>query len=203
MTEGAAGKTGVVISGENPGLTLYRPGTDDVIVRASYWRSVYSAGGDGNALLIWVNPDDAPEGLTAPHAIYTDNPAMARIVTDRFTQYFGGFDQLGFGGMQTSLARFTQDGDGRWYHRVTCNTGDMMLELTWANPLQHNLLQRDNYELGPSSYTLATVICPCAFGSLAMNEHTLAGEARVTEGETMSSSAFLAFSETWVGPLEG
>ncbi len=195
--------TGVVISGENPGLTLYRAGTDEVILRASYWRSVYSAGGDGNALLIWVDPSVMPTGTTAPHAIFTDNPAVARIVTDRFTQYFGGFDTLGFGEMDTTNARFSQDGDGRWYHRVVCNTGEMVIELTWVEPIAHNLVQNNDYTLGPSTYTLATVICPCRQAQVMLNGTLIEGDVRVTEGDSTSSSAFLAFSETWVGPLAG
>lgn len=193
--------TGVVISGENPGLTLYRAGTDEVILRASYWRSVYSAGGDGNALLIWVDPSVAPAGMTAPYAIFTDNPAMARIATDRFTQYFGGFDALGFGEMDTTHARFAQDGDGRWYHRIVCNTGTLVIELTWWDVIAHNMVQNNGYSLGASTYTLATVICPCRAAQVILNGTSIEGEVRVTEGDSTMSSAFLAFSETWVGPL--
>ncbi|MCC6935054.1 MAG: hypothetical protein IT333_00955, partial [Thermomicrobiales bacterium] len=55
----------IVFSGENPGLTLYKPGTDQVIAKVSYWRCVYSAAGDGNATLIWVDPEASGLGEAA------------------------------------------------------------------------------------------------------------------------------------------
>ena len=59
----------IIFSGENPGLTLYKPGTDQVIAKVSYWRCVYSGAGDGNAMLIWVDPEASGLGSAAPHAI--------------------------------------------------------------------------------------------------------------------------------------
>ena len=37
----------VVFAGENPLILLYRPGGDNVVAVASYWRYVYSAEGEG------------------------------------------------------------------------------------------------------------------------------------------------------------
>ena len=126
----------VVFSGENPGLVLFKPGTDEVVAAASFWRCVYSEHGEGNALIIWTDKDSSGLGGNAPHAIYTDNPGVARLVTDRFTQHFERFQDRGFGGMETRHARFFQDSDSRWYHRVVCNTGYAVIELTWWDVLE-------------------------------------------------------------------
>ena len=101
-----ADKQTITFSGENPGLTLYKPGTEQVIAAVSYWRCVYSEHGDGNATIIWVDPKESGLGDAAPHAIYTDNPGVGRLVAERFTQHFGNFKNLGFGEMETTNARF-------------------------------------------------------------------------------------------------
>ncbi|MDQ3549577.1 MAG: hypothetical protein M3439_12255 [Chloroflexota bacterium] len=193
-----ADKQTIVFSGENPGLTLYKPGTEQVIAAVSYWRCVYSEFGDGNATLIWVDPQESGLGDLAPHAIYTDNPRVGRLVADRFTQHFGTFKDLGFGEMETPSARFFQEGDGRWYHHVVTNTGDAVIDLNWWDIIQHELVQRTDYEVGPTKWDLATVICPCKSASIMVNNKSVTGEVRWKDDDSgTNSSAFLAFSETW------
>jgi hypothetical protein len=188
----------VVFSGENPGLTLHKPGTEQVVAAVSYWRCVYSEHGDGNAALVWVDPVESGLGDAAPHAIYTDNSAMARLVTERFTQHFGGFKDRGFMSVEPTHARFFQEGDGRWYHRVVANTGSKVLELTWWDVLDYQLRQRSDYQLGLTRWDLATVICPCRSATISVSNRAVPGEVRwSTDGDSPQSSAFLAFSETW------
>ena len=50
---------------------------------------------------------------------------------------------------------------------------------------------------GPERFDITTVICPCRDGAIIVNGRQLPGEVRVPE-DPMASSAFLAFSETWV-----
>lgn len=190
----------VVFSGENPGLTLMRPGTDERVAAASYWRCVYSEHGEGNALLIWADPDGSGLGELAPHAIYTDNPGVAKLVTERFTRHFGGFSDLGFENMETTFARFTQDSDSRWYHRVVCNDNSQIIELTWWDVQDYQPVNNAGYELGGTSWQLMTLICPCASAKIEVSNQAAQGEPRVTHDDNgrPSSSAFLAFSETWV-----
>ena len=188
----------VIFSGENPGLTLYRPGTEQVVAAVSYWRCVYSEHGDGNALLIWVDPAGSGLGELVPHAIYTDNVRMARLVTERFTQHFGGFKDRGFVALEPTFARFFQEGDGRWYHHVVANPGDSVVDLNWWDIIDYQLRQRSDYQLGPTSWDLATVICPCKSASIMVNNRPVTGDVRwSTDGDQPQSSAFLAFSETW------
>jgi hypothetical protein len=189
----------VIFSGENPGLTLYKPGTEQVVAAASYWRCVYSEHGEGNALLIWVDPDGSELGDLAPHAIYTDNPGVAKLVAERFTQHFGTFSEHGFGSMEPTHARFFQESDSRWYHRVVANPGSNVIELVWWDVAEYQMVNRKDYQLGPSTWDLATVICPCKSAEIRVSNQPVAGEVRFkSEGDQASSSSFLAFSETWV-----
>lgn len=139
----------VIFSGENPGLTLYKPGTEQVVAAASYWRCVYS--------------------------------------------------EHGFGSMEPTHARFFQESDSRWYHRVVANPGSNVIELVWWDVAEYQMVNRTDYQLGPSTWDLATVICPCKSAEIRVSNQPVAGEVRFTsEGQQASSSSFLAFSETWV-----
>jgi hypothetical protein len=190
----------VVFSGENPGLTLYKPGTEERVAAVSYWRCVYSEHGEGNAVLIWADPEGSGLGELAPHAIYTDNPGVARLVTERFTRHFGGFSDLGFENVEPTHARFFQESDSRWYHRVVCNDASTVVELVWSHVLAHQQVLRQGYELGGTRWDLMTVICPCSQAQVMVNNRAVSGEVRTSTNEAGApgSSCFLAFSETWV-----
>ena len=80
---------------------------------------------------------------------------------------------------------------------MAANTGEGAVELVWWDVIERQLRQRSDYELGPSKWDLATVICPCKNATIMVNNQSVTGEVRwSTEGEAQSS-AFLAFSETW------
>jgi hypothetical protein len=195
----------VVFSGENPGLTLFKAGTDQRVAAVSYWRCVYSEHGEGNAMLIWVDPEASGVGELAPHAIYTDNPGVAKLVTERFTRHFDGFKDLGFENVEPTHARFFQESDSRWYHRVVANDGGTVVELTWADVQDYQQVLRQGYDLGGTSWDLMTVICPCNHAQVLINDRKVEGEVRTRTGNDgrPGSSCFLAFSETWVDKSAG
>jgi hypothetical protein len=193
----ATGK--VIFSGENPGLALYKPGTDQLVAAVSYWRCVYSEHGEGNAAIVWLDPAESGPGARVGTTIYTDNPQVARLVTDNWTQHFPNYKGRGFDAVEPVHARFYQEHDSRYYHRVTVNTGDQIVEFIWWDVLEQQMVNRSDYQLGPNRWDLATVICPCASARILVQNEAVPGEPRVNrDGATVSSSAFLAFSETWV-----
>jgi hypothetical protein len=188
----------VVIAGENPSLELRKPGSDEVIAKASYWRSVFSEAGDGNALLFWLAANAMGDGSAERNVLYTDNPGVAKIVIENFNNHFPGWKDLHFSRVEPTAARFFQEGDGRWYHRIVANTGSEVVTLNWWDVIEHQHRIRLGYTLGSNTFDLTTVICPCKQASISVNNHPIAGEVRWSaEGEKPQSSAFLAFAETW------
>jgi hypothetical protein len=189
-------KRPVVFSGENSMIRLFRPGSDDIIAGASYWRGTYSEHGEGNALVIWANPAATGLGDLAPHAVYADNLALGQFVAVTFNQYFRGYQNRGFGEMTPQPARFFQQGYGRRQHRVTCVAEQVTIELLWQDVLDAALEFLENTS-GARRFDVSTVICPCARASITVNDKAAAGEVKRGPGPT-ASSAFLALSETWV-----
>jgi hypothetical protein len=121
---------------------------------------------------------------------------MGRMVMARFNQYFAGFHGRSLAEIVPQPARFVQQADGRRLHRIMCVSADLSIELLWQAAFDAALEIFDNRS-GPEPYDVSAVICPCQRGTISINGVALRGEVRVPAGES-ASSAFLAFSETWV-----
>ncbi|MFO7171175.1 MAG: hypothetical protein DIU80_024360 [Chloroflexota bacterium] len=189
-------KRPVIFAGENHLITLYRPGGNEAVAGASCWRCTYSAHGEGFVLAMWCDPRAAGAPGLPQTSVYADNAAMGRMVMARFNQYFAGFQGRGLAEMEPQPARFFQQADGRRLHRITCVAADVSIELLWQEIFDAALEIFDNRS-GPEPYDVSAVICPCRRGTIAVNGAALRGEVRVPAGPS-ASSAFLAFSETWV-----
>lgn len=189
-------KDDVVFAGENPLLMLYRPGTDQVIAVASYWKCSYSSAGSGEALVIWVDADASGLGERAPVGVFTDNAAMARLVWDTFNRHFDRLQGRGIEQVSPQPARFTQQSGEMRLHRVTCSIGTMAIELEWRDAFEviHTVTTP---EVGSSRWEVTNVVCPCADGGIRVNGVEVIGEVHQPEG-MFRSSAFLAFAESWV-----
>lgn len=186
----------VVFAGENPLLMLYRPGSDEVVAVASHWRTSYSAAGAGQALVIWVDPEASGLGERAPVGIFTDNAAMAHLVWENFNRHFDRLQGRGIEARRPEPARFGWEAAGMRLHRAVCSVGSTTIELEWRDAL--DVFQTvTTPEVGGSRWDVTNVILPCAAAAIRVDGIEVAGDVHQPEG-MFRSSAFLAFSETWV-----
>ena len=157
----------------------------------------------GRGILVWVDPIGSGLGAAAPHAIYSDNLPMARYIVATFNQHFPEYRGLGFGALEPLPARFFQESHSSSYHRAACHAGSRTIELTWREILDRKLLNVPGFPCGDQRFDLSTVLCPCGSATLVVDGQAIEGEVRAQrDGEAPQSSAFLAFCETWVGPLD-
>lgn len=170
-------------------MRLFAPGEDEPAALASYWRATQSEYGEGSALLLW-------SASPAVHAIYADNEAVARLVTERFNQYFARFKDHGFAALDPQPARFQVQQDGRNVYRVLCSAPDHEIELEWRGFLQVYQMRAQN-DFGGHTYEVTSTICPVQHATIAIDGTTVkAGAVSTGERET---SAFVAYAETWTG----
>jgi hypothetical protein len=191
----------VVFVGENPNLALYRPvggGPPEMVAAASFWRGVWSPTGTGNVLVVWADPEGSGLGGDALDAVYADNEALGRLVAGRFVQHFAEFRGRGVGGMAPRPAGFAyRPGDGGSLG-VTCSADRRTIELTWSAP-EDAYLRAAEEPYGGAAYHISSVLRPCAQGGIAVDGHRLPGRPLRSELDGQPhSSAFLAYSETWV-----
>lgn len=192
-------KRPIFFSGENPGLTLYARDTEETVAVASYWHCTDSPMGVGHALVLWLKDESAAIGHGG---IFTDNLKLAEVLVKKLTQHFPEFENVPTSSLQYIQAHCGHTYDGRSY-RATCQMPAAQVELEWSEPLDRKQILWPGFPTVDEAYDLNTVIRPCKIGSIQINGKSIEGEVKVTQNAEgiYSSSAFLAFAETWVGPV--
>jgi hypothetical protein len=194
-------KRPVFFSGENPGMTLCVQGTERVVAVASYWYCTDSPWGVGHALVLWL-ADEATSSFRSG-GILTDNINLAQVLVNNLTQHFPEFQDVPIETLAYVDSHCEHTFDGTSY-RVVCQTPETRIELEWGEVLDRKQIIWQKFPAGRAAYDLTTVICPCRIGRVQINGNLIEGEVKVTqsaEGQ-FSSTAFLAFAETWIGPLK-
>jgi hypothetical protein len=191
----------VLFCGENPGLTLYAPASNDAIAVASYWHCTHSPLGNGHALVLWLDPRAVPDRHWRG-GIFADNLPLARMLVENLTQHFPEFHGVPVTDLPYMTADCHHTSDGARSYTVQCASGAERLAVAWLDPLDHKQIRWPSFPAGPAAYDLTTVICPCRHATITINGHQIAGEVKTADRDGWpSSSAFLAFAETWVGPV--
>jgi hypothetical protein len=191
----------VLFCGENPAMTLYAPATERVVAIASYWHCTYSAHGSGHALIFWQVPEPT-SAQPLSSGIYTDNLPLARMLVETLTQFFSEFQAVPVTTLPYLLAQCGHISDGAQHYTVTCTTAHISLLLQWADLLDYKQISWPQFPAGAQAFDLTTVICPCRYATITINEALLLGEVRTSAADGWpTSSAFLAFAETWIGPV--
>lgn len=194
-------KRPVFFSGENPGMTLYVSGTEQLAAVASYWYCTDSPWGIGHALVLWLG--SVPSTAIGQGGIFTDNPNLAHRLVKDLTQHFPEFRDVPIEALAYMDARCEHTYDGACY-RVVCQTAETKIEIEWAAVLDRNQVIWPQFPAGNAAYDLTTVICPCRSGRIQINDTLVTGEVKTaqTASGSPASTAFLAFAETWIGPLD-
>ena len=188
----------IFMSGENPGITLHAPGTEEVRAVASYWHCTDSPLGVGHVLILWVGDGS---GSTC-QAILTDHLSLAKVLVERRTRHFPEFQGIPVADFPYVEAQCGHTFDGSSYRALGRSTS-LRIELEWTGLMDRKQILWPRFPAGDVVFDLTTVICPCRSARILVNDTPSAGEVRTMEstGGHSSSTAFLAFAETWVGPL--
>jgi hypothetical protein len=193
----------VLFSGENPGMTLYLPGTEQVVAVASYWHCTDSPWGVGHALVLWLDTGTTPATDVSHGCIFTDNLDLAQVLIKNLTQHFPEFRDVPVETLAYTNAHCEHTYDGMLY-QVICLTPEIRVEIKWSEVLDRKQVVWPQFPAGQAAYDLTTVICSCRVGDIQINGKLTGGEVEIaqTADGRFSSSAFLAFAETWVGPVD-
>lgn len=196
-------KRPILFSGENPGMTLYVPGTEQVVAVVSYWHCTDSPWGIGHALILWIAKGTSAAPSIGHGGIFTDNRDLAQILVENLTQHFPEFQDVPVETLAYVDAPCEHTYDGISY-RAVCRTPEAQVEVEWHDVLDRKQVVWPQFPAGAATYDLTTVICPCRVGHVWVNGELMEGEVKTVQAANgfFSSTAFLAFAETWVGPLD-
>lgn len=192
-------------SGENPGIYL-KEGSDSQAYStlALFFRVVLSPYGRGHAAIVLGAPDAARGWPDMPNLIMTDNQRMMRWIVDGWVAKMPTFVGKPALGAMTWLdcdSVEKRPGDLKSRYSETLRGSGVTVEMVWKDmgpPLPVEVTKENSATKEHEMYSL---FLEAREAQVILNGTPLNGAVAERQffGRTMST-AFLAFSETWVSP---
>jgi hypothetical protein len=188
-------------SGENPGMYLKETPDGAFVTLVSFFRVVVSPHGRGHALVLLESPmldTSLPEAL---NVCVTDNEALARWLAQEFVACFGAF--RGVPALESMryvpLAGAQASGDQRAGYTEWVKGDGVEVTLSWEALGEPFMVELPRDRSATGRHEMFSLFVEAQRVTAAVNGRRLRGQpvARDFAGRR-SSSAFLAFSETWV-----
>jgi hypothetical protein len=182
----------VLMTGENSFIRLSHDGGQTLATRFSHWRVLWCAAGSGHALFA---QSELTDGKTR---IYSDNAAVARWL-QRSIEYLL-FPAFAEPTIPVISAAFARSGDASSTAVESIDSATDHIRMTWWDTLEPFVLTMapgtNNRPIGVFS-----TFFPARSAQIELNGRFAAGQVWAEKrGDRDSSSACLAWSETWVKP---
>ena len=185
----------VAVSGENPGIRLMMKEGAPAATDVSFWRVIYSPAGMGH--VAYVKSDLTGNGPSSDdvRVALTDNNALADYISNDIMVVFNREHvERPF---PKARATFQKSGDTSKEWKETVKGDQYTVELTWRDFYTPFLI--DIPVGGQFKYGINSMFIPAKSADVVINGKKVAGTPFPEKmGSMPSSSAFLAFSETWV-----
>ncbi len=187
-------------SGENPGMYLRESPDGPSSALVSFFRVVVSPFGPGHAAFVLLDPN-GPGTASLPNACFTDNEPLAHYLLSDFVSFFGAFKgnpclkTLAF----RSANRFTHEGSHTSSWTETVSGPGVHLEMTWADLYDTFQLDVPVEKSATGGHRMFSLFVSARQGICTFNGTRAPGAAVPHDAHgRVGSSAFLAFSETWM-----
>jgi len=188
-------------SGDNPGIYLKDSADGPFISLMVWFRIALSSYGKGHALVLFEDPMRAASWPEVANFCICDNEPLARYLVDGYCKKFGVFrDAKAFEALSyLPMLGHTAGGDNVKTSIVTATATGLDVELSWkrlGKPFAADVLPEQS---ATGAHEMYSVFVESADASIVVNGRRLRGKPypRPFMGRT-ASSAFLAFSETWL-----
>jgi hypothetical protein len=182
----------VLMTGENSFIRLSHDGGNTLATRFSHWRVLWCPAGSGHALF-------AQSELTDGKArIYSDNPAVARWLQRTIETFL--FPAFADTALPIVGAAFARSGDARSAAVETIDSATDHIRMTWWDTVEPFVLTMAPGTANRPIGVFSTFF-PARSAQIEVNGRFAAGQVWAEKrGDRESSSACLAWSETWVKP---
>lgn len=184
----------VLMTGENSFIRLSPDGGETMSDRLSHWRVLWCPAGAGHALFV-------KSTLTGGGVrIFSDNAAVARWLQRTIETLL--FPEFADTGIPIVAAAFTREGDPRASVVELVESDDDVLRMTWYDCIDPFVLNMPPGMDGRPIGVFSTFF-PASGALVSLNGRFAEGLPwKETRGDRASTSAVLAWSETWVAPRE-
>ena len=188
-------------SGDNPGIYLKEAADGPFISLMVWFRVALSAHGKGHAVVLFEDPTRAAAWPELANFCITDNEPLARYLVENFCKKFGvfrgarAFEALRY----LPMLGHEASGDNVSSSAIAVRAADLEVQLIWnqlGKPFAADVLPEQS---ATGAHEMYSVFVESADASIVVNGRRLPGRPypRPFMGRT-ASSAFLAFSETWL-----
>ena len=204
MSERTAINPGKVAwSGDNPGIYLKDDPEGDWRSLAVFFRVVCSPHGRGHAMVVLEAPDEAKGYPEVRNLCVTDNePLLAYLIEDYLSKFPSFSGRPGLAAMtHLPLERVETLGDLAGEYSEVVASGEVTLAMTWKQMGEPFFVEVGPEKSATGAHDMYSLFLEAKDAEITVNGAALAGRVadRVFFGRPMST-AFLAFSETWVTP---
>jgi hypothetical protein len=183
----------VRLTGENSFIRLQMEEGGPQITRVSHWRVLWSPGGPGHALFI------KSELIDDEVQVYADNIALARWLQEEIESLL--FPEFADRELPVLDAQFSKSGDGRSFWTEKVESDEDIILLTWHDFLQPFMLRVEAGSVSGRPHGVYSCFVPARQAQITYNGAIAQGRPfPEMRGDKSSSTACLAWSETWVRP---
>lgn len=187
-------------SGENPGMYLKDTPDGPFVTLLSFFRVVVSPHGRGNALLMLRQPQQSGD---AGNVCLTDNEALARWLVADYASNFGAFKGTpGMSGLRyAGLDSVTTEGDTRSTYTEIVRGDGMEVRMSWMDIGEPFALEMPVAHSATGRHIMLSLFAGAGRAEATVDGRPLPGKPipRDMVGRSITT-AFLAFSETWIRP---
>ncbi len=188
-------------SGENPGMYLKETASGPFVTLISFFRVVTSPHGRGHAAFLMLDPHGDRKNPHKPNICITDNEPLAKYLCKGFVSNFGAFRTAkSLGSLEYKPGwDFMPGGDGRTNHVEWFRSTIGQVQLNWDKLSEPFLVDLDPEASATGSHRMVSLFLDARQVSGNINGKAFDGKPfpREFAGKSDSSTAFLAFSESW------
>ena len=180
----------VRVTGENSFIRLVQEEDGPQTTRVSHWRVLYSPSGGGHVL--FIKSDMIDDEIR----VYSDNIALARWLQGEIESML--FAEFADQSVPVVEAEFTKTGDGRSFWTERVESDDDIISLSWYDFIDPFMLVNPA-GTGGRSHGVYSCFIPALNAQITINGDVVEGNVvKEMRGDKPTSTACLAWSETWV-----
>jgi hypothetical protein len=192
----------VYVTGENPGIRLLDKEGGTVLTAVSYWRLIWSPAGPGHIAFVTTGDGKSPGDL---RLAFVDNRKLYDFLTREITTItdptFAArpytIIQAKF--VDSGQGTFSPSGDSMSERKVTFKAPRYNVALVWRDFYEPFQVDSPANSGGRNPFGVTSLFIPAKAADVIINGKKAVGNVYPQmRGPVQSSSAFLAFSESWV-----
>ena len=184
----------ICLTGENSFIRLAQGEGGAQTTRTSHWRVLWSPGGAGHVLFLKSEDLDGDQVR-----VYSDNIALTRYLQEEIESML--FPEFANASLPVINAEFSRSGDISSSYNETVAASSESVVLSWHDFLTPYMLNNPAGEASGRTHGVYSCFFPARQAQITVGDKALSGVASLEmRGPAQSSTACIAWSETWVKP---